>query len=183
MWEIFGDYLYFCKSAFDLRVHVFGAMPNHIHMIARAPNANLSAAMEYLMRETSKETGRIADAANHLWGSRFYSSVIDSPNYFLHAYKYLYRNPSAAGLVHSALDYPYSTLPGLLGDRRLLIPVEDDATLFSDCEGIVRWIDDPYTSSAAKCLRNALRRQTFKICVDRRTRTFPDLGELPPTQV
>jgi len=60
---------------------------------------NLSPAMQFFMREVSKQIGRHSGRINRLWGSPFFSSVISSPHYFLHAYKYTYRNPVAAAVV------------------------------------------------------------------------------------
>jgi putative transposase len=92
-WELFSDYLYFINKNFGIRIHSFVLMPNHFHMIARDPELNLSSAMNYFMRETSKLMASESRTINRVWGAPFHSSLIDSPLYYLHAYKYVYRNP------------------------------------------------------------------------------------------
>jgi hypothetical protein len=115
------------------------------------------------MRETSriitKSTGRI----NQTWGQRHYRSVIKNPHHYLHAYKYYYRNPVKAGICGRVEDYPYSTLRGLMGLQPLLIPVQEDLTLFSDVEGTLKWLNRTPTDAGWESVRKALRKSEFKL--------------------
>lgn len=118
VWEIMTRQLYFTNFAFNLRIHSFVLMSNHFHMIVRSPEANLSVAMSYFMRETSREITRRSHRINQTYGSRFHRSLI--------AYKYVFRNPVEAGLCNRVEDYEFSSLKGVLGERWLDVPISED---------------------------------------------------------
>jgi len=169
-WTIFGDYLFMLNKWFDIEIFSFVMMPNHVHLLCRDPGANLSVAMAIFMRETSKEISRFAGRINRIWGSPFFSSVIGNHHYFLHAYKYTYRNPVAARLCERVEDYPWSTLAILLGHRRDIIPLQYDDTLFNDVTGTLRWLNEDYNKKDADTLRHGLHKKYFRLPVDRNTR-------------
>src|SRR5437868_8579917 len=75
-WHILCDYLYFVKFAFNLKIHSFVLMNNHFHLLVSTPDANLSKAMNYFMRESSKEINRLSGHENQVWGGRFYRTLI-----------------------------------------------------------------------------------------------------------
>ncbi len=162
-WEIFSDYLFLANKQFDLRIHMFLLMPNHYHLIARDPSGQLSKSMHLLGKDSSKEMGRLSQRINKIWGGPYHCNIIDSPDYYLSAYKYNYLNPVAAGLVERVEDYPWSTLQILLGRRRGCIPMEIDETLFSDVEGTMKWLNHRYNAEEAMDLEIALRKRRFAL--------------------
>ncbi len=170
VWQIMCEQLHFVHSAYALQVHAFILMSNHFHLIASTPRANLSFAMEWFMRETSRALTRAGNRINQTYGGRHFRSVMKSHHYYLNAYKYLYYNPVKAGMVQSVLDYPYSTLPGLLGQAKLIIPVVEDLTLFSDIGGTLGWLNQIPTQANWDAVGRAIRRTEFK---------FPSLNSRP----
>lgn len=68
-----------------------------------------------------------------------------------------------AGACEYTQDYPFSTLHGLLGPGRLLIPVESDDTLMLDVESTLEWLNRPPIDHQWDCVRNALRKTHFKL--------------------
>jgi len=169
VWGIFEDVLYLTHKLFDFSILQFLLMHNHFHMIGLDPNLNLSVAMQFLMRETSHAIAKKAGRINRVWGRPFHSSIITTPVYFLHAYKYNYRNPVTAGICENPLDYPWSTLSILLGKRRGIIPLLEDTTLFEDVEGTLSWLNQPHTSEELETLRTGFRKKTFALGKDRAT--------------
>jgi putative transposase len=155
-------------------------MPNHFHLIARDVNGNLPKCMAHFMRESSKEIAFAAGRINRCWGTRFHSSVITSPIHYLHAYKYVYRNPVAGGLVSSPFDYRFSTLPYLVGRQRELIPMFEDFTLFNHLESSIGWLEAAYDEEDAKRIKKAVRRKKFGYAIDRRTHAEISLRDTPP---
>lgn len=170
VWEIMERHLYFLSIGFNARIHSFVLMNNHFHLILSTPSANLSQSMAYFMKATSDEityqTGRI----NQTYGARHYKTIIESYHYFLNAYKYVYRNPVDAGLVKRVELYPYSTLRGLLGYQQLFIPLAEDTTLFSDELGTINWLNEEPCAQDLFSVKEALKRQYFKLSNDRVTR-------------
>lgn len=155
------DQLYFVHHAFHVRIHAFVLMNNHFHLIISTPHANLSEAMAWFMRETSRSITRESNRINQTYGGRHFRNVISTTHYYLNAYKYLYYNPVRAGLCGNPLDYPYSTLPGLLGHQRLTIPVYEDSTLFSDIDGTLAWLNRKPKEEDWIAVRRALHRRSF----------------------
>lgn len=163
VWEIMSEQLYFIHRAYDLNIISFVLMSNHFHLLIRTPRANLSEAMGWFMRETSRSLTEEANRENQTWAGRYYRSVIRPYHHFLHAYKYVYANPLKAGIVARAEMYPYSTLNGLLGFRRLIIPVEEDTTLFSDLAGTIEWLNTAPSEQNWQTIRAALRKSVFQL--------------------
>ncbi len=167
LWEVFSNYLYFIHHAFQVRIHSFVLMPNHIHMIIRTPDMNLDKAMNYFMRETSRVIGKQSGRINQVYGGPYYWSLMRSPNYFLHAYKYVYRNPIEAKIVSIVEAYKFSTLNALLGQARTIIPIVNDDTLFFGVEDQLKWLNNAYPSDEVRIdIKNALRKKEFRFAKD-----------------
>jgi hypothetical protein len=119
------------------------------------------------MHETSREMGQRSGITNQKWGGRFHSSVITSPLYFLHAYKYVYRNPVTAHLCERVEHYRFSTLRGLLGADWSLIPLTYDDTLWDGgVERTLTWLNQEYSAQSHDSIKAALRKAEFSVRLD-----------------
>lgn len=162
VWSIMSDYLYFLHSAYGMKLHGFVLMSNHFHMVARFPENNLSAAMMYFMRETSRAIARESGRINHVYGRRYFSSQVLSDVGYANVLKYVYRNPVVAGLVDRAELYPFSTLAGILGVSHLEMPVSEDLILCGgDYPRQLEWLNTPMQKEHQDLIRRGLRRATF----------------------
>ncbi len=101
-----SEQLTFIQHAFGVKIIAFVLMNNHFHLIIQTPRSNLSKAMEWFMRETSRTLTRLGNRENQTFGQRFFRSMMTKPNYFLNAYKYLYHNPVKARICEDVLSYP-----------------------------------------------------------------------------
>ncbi len=164
-WEIFSDYLFLLNKGFGIEIHCFVLMNNHFHMIVSAPNLNLSEGMNYFMRETSKEIGRASKRINQIYGGPYHKCLIDRYHYFLHAYKYVYRNPVEARLIKNVEDYRFSTLHGLLGLSKIIIPLREDTLLFEDedLNGHLKWLNTEYNDDHRSQIEMALKKGKFEL--------------------
>lgn len=162
VWEIFSLQLAFVAFAFNLRVHAFVLMSNHYHLLVTTPDKNLSRAINYFQAETSKYLVKSAQRINHTWARRFKRCEISNDHYFKSVYKYLYRNPVAGGMCDDVLDYKYSSLPGLIGMKRLEFPVQDPF-LIEASEDIISWLNIVPDPVATEDLRRALNRNKFSL--------------------
>lgn len=178
VWDITSAHLHLLNVGFGIQIHSYVLMPNHLHMIVSDPNGTLPKGMRYFMTETSREVSFLAGRINHLWGGRYHSSVISSPLYYLHAYKYVYQNPLAAGLIDDPLKYEFSTLPVLLGLRHGVIPMIEDATLFSDLHSTIRWLRESYSEETRLKIQKALKRKKFAIPALRKSREQDPLNQV-----
>lgn len=162
VWKIFEDELFFIHHAFGIRIHAFVLMKNHFHFLASDPNGNISQAMRWLMTETSKRINKEAGSRNHTYGQRHYRSLIPNYHYYMHAYKYVYRNPVESGACINVEDYPFSTLRGLLGLEKLNIPVWNDELLNEGARNL-DWLNRGANKESKELIRKALNRSTFTL--------------------
>jgi putative transposase len=161
VWAIMSEQLAFIRRGFDIQIIAFVLMNNHFHLLVRTPLANLSEGIGWFMRETSRTLTRSGNRINQTWGGRHFRSLIKTDHYLLNAYKYLYHNPIHAGLCNSVLDYPYSTLPGILGLQKIIMPVEEDLILFDDIDGTLNWLNRKPNEQNWESVRKAIRRKEF----------------------
>lgn len=143
VWSIMEDYLYLVGHLYQLKIHAFVLMSNHFHWILTAPDGNLSNALLYFMRETSKEITRLTGRINQTYGARNYKTHLSSYHYFMNTYKYIYQNPLRAGICDRVENYPYSTLTGLCGNKKLIIPLMEDTLLFESNfrDDTLKWLN------------------------------------------
>jgi putative transposase len=163
------DYLYLVAHLYTLRIHSFVLMPNHFHMIVTNPEVNLSAAMNYFMRETSREITRLSGRINQTYGNRHHKSALSTHHYFMNAYKYVYRNPVRAGLSKYVEGYVFSTLNGTLGLSRQAIPLCQDPVLFAPNfdDSTLAWLNKKPCLDQEAEVRKALRRATFNLVTNK----------------
>jgi putative transposase len=113
------------SKKFNVAVHGFVLMTNHVHLLLTPANASgasqlLQALGRYYVRyinSTWKRTGT-------LWEGRFKASLVDSERYFLTVSRYIELNPVRAGMVKHPAEYTWSSyrMNALGKDIRLLTP-------------------------------------------------------------
>ncbi|MNJ92687.1 hypothetical protein D3C87_103610 [compost metagenome] len=165
VWDVMTKHLLFISLAYEIRIHAFVLMNNHFHLIATSPLGNLSEAMWHFMRESGLDLRKISGRINQTYGGRFHRSLINSPLYFQHAYKYVYRNPVEAGLCAKVEDYPYSSLRGLLGLSSLDISIKDDDFWgsFDKRESALHWLNARPQHEHWLAVEKALSYSHFKL--------------------
>jgi hypothetical protein len=143
-------------------------MNNHFHLIVSTPQGNLDEIMNYFMRETSRYISAECGRINQIYGGPYYWSLIKSHHYYLHAYKYVYRNPVEAGLSSRVEEYKFSTLSGLLGQNHLTIPMIEDEGLSDNFDSHIEWLNVPYPNQEIKSVvKKALNKKIFHFPKDR----------------
>jgi REP element-mobilizing transposase RayT len=163
VWNIFSEELYMAHILHDLKIHSFVLMNNHYHLIASTPKSNLSVCMQRFSQRVSVRITKSGKRINQTFAGRYYKTVLQSPNYYLNCYKYIYRNPVEAGICEKAELYPYSTLSEKLGLRNLTVPIEFDDTLFEPrLESCLDWINQKPSDEKIEAIRYALKRPKFK---------------------
>lgn len=165
LWPLMEDHLFFIAHAFEIKIHSFVLMPNHFHLLASSPNANMGSAMNFFLRETSKAINRQTGRINQNYGTRHHKCLLGDYHYFMNTYKYVYQNPLRAHLSIYAESYPYSTLSGLCGLTPLRIPLVEDTLLFSPNfdESTLKWINQRAPENLEKEMRYGLRRSKFEL--------------------
>lgn len=161
-WDIYCNALWFCSRIFKVRILAFVMMNNHFHLLVVAPDGNLSKFMQYFQKRTSDEIRGIQGIKNHLYGDRYYPSLVGNQEYFEKVLKYIYQNPTRARICNSVLDYEFSTLKSFIGLEKMLIPIFDDFHFFDDLESNLMWLDELYDADTNALIKGGLKRQEFK---------------------
>jgi putative transposase len=171
VWSIMENYLYLLCASYNLKIHAFVLMSNHFHLLLTAPEGNLSSALLYFMRETSKQITFMSGRINQTYGNRNHKTRINSYHHFLNTYKYVYQNPVQSGLCNKVQDYPYSTLNGILGGSQLVIPICENILFADDFQNSeLEWLNKNPSKEHWQQMKAALRRSTFELKVCKRTR-------------
>jgi|GEM_PF-204725 REP element-mobilizing transposase RayT len=171
LWNLFEDYLYGAHHFYGLLIHAFMLMDNHFHLLSSTPGANIDEVMRYFLTETSREISRMTGRINQTYGGPYRASLINNMGYYHHAYKYLYRNPVKAGICPRVEDYPYSTLRGVLGLQKCIIPMVPDFYLFdTSTEQTLAWLNTANPQETDERIRKGLHRSAFAPSIDRHRR-------------
>jgi putative transposase len=164
-WEIMCDELTYCAYTFDLKILCFVLMPNHFHLIAISETHPIGKAMLHFMKVTALRINQRAKRINHLWGTRYWKTLLTNPTYFFNTYKYVYQNPVRAGLAGHCEEWRYSSLNQLLGFSKLKFPLQEDTILFSEIfnEKELEWLNRPIKKEYLDDIRTALKHSNFKL--------------------
>lgn len=163
MWSIMEDYLYYLHHVYELKIYAFVLMPNHFHLLCGTPTKKIGDVIQELMWKSSKEINAISGRINQNWGGRHFKCELNKANHFINTYKYVYQNPLRSNLVKRVEDWPYSTLNGLVGNSKLIIPIAKDTILFNNNLDFKKldWLNQLIDKKYYDEIKIALSRKTF----------------------
>lgn len=159
VWEIFSEELTNTHKQHNLLIHCFVLMSNHYHLIGSTPEANISDCMQFFNYRTSRTLTRQGNRINQTYAGRHFKCILPTMNAFRNAYKYNYRNPVTANICDLVEQYPYSTLPAMLGITSSKIPLVD--SIFSMDPSFLKWLNTPPDHKKLEAFRFGLKRQFF----------------------
>jgi putative transposase len=95
----------------ELKVDCFAwaLMPNHWHLLVRAPSHGLSDFVKRLNHRYSLRTNLRHERTAHLFKNRFGSVLQESERQFLWTLRYVLRNPVEAGICSSVQQWRWSS--------------------------------------------------------------------------
>ncbi len=111
-----GDYFYFLKilkqttHKFSLDIFSFALMPNHIHLLLRIKEKNLSSAMKNLFEKYALFFNKKYQRKGHVFCGRFRASLCNDSGYLMAVSIYIHLNPFKAGLSKNLEDYRWTSL-------------------------------------------------------------------------
>ena len=95
---------------FEVAIHAYVLMGNHIHLLATPQDATgLARTMQWIGRYYVPYFNWKYERTGTIWQGRYKTSVIDSERYFLLCSRYIELNPVRAGLVGTPGDYRWSS--------------------------------------------------------------------------
>ena len=90
-------------------------MPNHHHVLVRAPHGGFSEGFQVMNGSHSRRTNRRYGRTDHLFRNRPEAKLVDSDAYLVTAIVYIARNPLEAGLCENAREWEFGSYRALLG--------------------------------------------------------------------
>ena len=90
-------------------------MTNHVHLLLEVDEGTLPSGMQALNTRYACRFNQRKKLRGHVFGGRYGSNRIDTPDYLLAAFAYIVNNPIEAGLCSSPLDWPWSSYAATVG--------------------------------------------------------------------
>jgi putative transposase len=166
IWDIFQVMLLRTQEIYCLEIHSLVLMSNHFHLHLSTPLKNLHLAMRYFQTEVARRIQKRTGRKNHIFGTRYRWSWLDSGYATAYASKYVLRNPVRAGIVDRVEQYEFSTLTQLL-EGKCRLPITDGVRphwkfIPNHIEDRLRWLNSPTPKELEELVGKALRRKEFR---------------------
>ncbi len=111
---------------YNFLIHHVIIMSDHYHIIATATEENLHRAMQYFNSRVAVRYNKLVGRSGHLWGGRYGSCVIDTDEYYLACVRYIYQNPSRAGMVTDLEEFDDSSFQYYAFGKKINVVLVDD---------------------------------------------------------
>jgi putative transposase len=103
---------------YNVAIHAYVLMPNHLHLLATpVDNGGLAQMMQRVGRFYVPWFNNKYQRYGGLFQGRFRTSLVDSDRYFMTCSRYIELNPVRALLAETPLDYPWSSYAHHAGIR------------------------------------------------------------------
>lgn len=96
-------------ARYDVRLHAFCWMTNHVHMAVQVSKTPLWDFMRWLGSRYSYLINRRYDKTGHLFERRHRAKLITDYRYLTSLIRYIHRNPIEANIVTRAVSFPWSS--------------------------------------------------------------------------
>ncbi|MFL6675660.1 MAG: transposase [Massilia sp.] len=117
-YQRFCAWLKECAKYYQVAIHAYVLMPNHVHLLATpSDNDGLAQMMQKLGRFYVPWFNHKYQRYGGLFQGRFRTSLVDTDRYFLICSRYIELNPVRASLAATPLDYPWSSYSHHAGVR------------------------------------------------------------------
>ena len=104
------DKLYKSSEKYQVAIHAFVLMTNHVHLLATPSEASsISLMMQSVSRSYVGYVNHTYHRTGTLWEGRYKSTLVDSEEYLLTVSRYIELNPVRAAMVKHASEYPWSS--------------------------------------------------------------------------
>lgn len=172
VWEVMSAKLECLQREHGIRIAAFVLMNNHFHLLVLTPNLDIDRLMYFLMKGVTLEIQKRTKRINKIFGGRYKGSMIDSYEYLMNVYKYIYRNPVEAKLVTRAEAYLYSSLYFKnKTDNRMSFQLESVLPYFAldtyENQGELEWLNQSFSPDESKSIKTGLQKTIFSYEKDR----------------
>ena len=114
----FIDLLKELVEDYNMKIAAYSLLPNHYHLLAQTPDANISRAIRHLNGVYTQKFNRIHHCDGQLFRGRYKSILVEGDSYLMELVRYIHRNPLEAGLVDNLQKYTWSSHKGYLSSAK-----------------------------------------------------------------
>lgn len=114
----FEDILAQGLEQYEILLHAYCWMKNHVHMALQVRETPLSKLMQNISQRYTWWFNKRHDRAGHVFQGRYKAVLVDKDVYFKELIRYIHLNPVRAGLVTDPLNYPRSSHAAYAGKIR-----------------------------------------------------------------
>jgi putative transposase len=107
------------SSRFEIRIHAFCWMSNHLHALLQIADRPLGQVMQRIAARYSRYRHKSLRTTGHLFERRYRAKLVDVDAYFLALLRYIHLNPVKARIVRDPADYPWSSHRAYLGTESI----------------------------------------------------------------
>jgi putative transposase len=168
VWKILEEEVLYSVYQSGIQPHAVLLMPNHVHMSLSTPEEDIGKSMQGMLSRFTKRLNSTAGRSGRAFGAKYYGTLITHQEYWANVIRYIYQNPVRAGITVSVLDWPYSTLAGLTGAVRCVIPIfpfKDDLFELTSGPGLVDqldWLQQTPSRDELEFLQKAFRKKELR---------------------
>jgi REP element-mobilizing transposase RayT len=112
-------YVKFAVEDYDLRVHAYCWMPNHIHLAIQVSQTPLGRPMARIASSYARSYQKRQETTGHLFERRYHAALVDSDRYLFSLVRYIHQNPVRAGLVRDPALFQWSSHEAYLSGRAI----------------------------------------------------------------
>ena len=113
------------------RVYGFATMSNHLHVVLKTPEPNLSRGMQSFLSAYANGWSRRHRFSGHVFQGRYRTELVEDETYLWTVTRYVHLNPVRAGIVKHPAAWAWSSYPGYARRGRRLEWVAYDELLAS----------------------------------------------------
>ncbi|MCU6435086.1 transposase [Undibacterium sp. Jales W-56] len=112
----FLQWLRDAAKAFQVAIHTYVLMPDHLHLLATPMDeGGIAKMMQWVGRHYVPYFNRKYQRSGSLWQGRYRATVLEAEQYFLKCSLAIESNPVRAKLVGDAQEYPWSSFQHHIG--------------------------------------------------------------------
>ncbi|MFZ6749115.1 transposase [Undibacterium sp. Ren11W] len=127
--HFFLDRLKEASRQFEVAIHAYVLMPDHLHLLATPKDeTGLSKMMQWIGRHYVPYFNRKYQRSGTLWQGRYRATVLEAGAYFLCCCLYLESNPVRSKIVADASDFTWSSYQHHIGLK--IDPIINDHPLY-----------------------------------------------------
>jgi REP element-mobilizing transposase RayT len=111
------------------QVFSYCQMTNHLHLLLRTPEPNLSDGIKAVHEAFAMYVNRKYGEKGHLFGAPYRNKLVRTDQHFFGCLRYIARNPVAAGMCTTASDWQWGAHAALAGAAHAPTWLDVDAAL------------------------------------------------------